>query len=231
MHKTYKKWLEDGCPKVICHCGCNEEVIIKKYYSWYGIPKYIHGHNLKGENHPMFGIHRYGEKAPFFGKHHSKDSIEKISKTRIEKGIAKGENHPMFGKHPSEETIEKISKAKIGKHPSEETIEKISKTRIEKGIAKGQNNPRFNNWSSKGEYCENWTEEVREKVRNKFDRKCYLCVKEEKDNITKNGKQKKLSVHHIDADKEQGCNGKPWKLIPLCLKCHGKVHMHKIKME
>jgi hypothetical protein len=38
----------------------------------------------------------------------------------------------------------------------------------------------------------------------------------------------RLSVHHIDEDKEQGCNGKSWKLVPLCLQCHLKVKKHKI---
>ena len=37
-------------------------------------------------------------------------------------------------------------------------------------------------------------------------------------------KQYRLSVHHIDEDKEQGCNGKEWKLVPLCMKCHSKAH-------
>ena len=28
-----------------------------------------------------------------------------------------------------------------------------------------------------------------------------------------------LSVHHADHDKEQGCNGKPFNLAPLCYDC------------
>lgn len=50
--------------------------------------------NIKGENHPMFGI--------------------------------TGENHPLFGKHHSAETIKKMSIAHKGQALSEETKEKIS---------------------------------------------------------------------------------------------------------
>jgi hypothetical protein len=31
-----------------------------------------------------------------------------------------------------------------------------------------------------------------------------------------------LEVHHIDHDREQGCNSKPFNLVPLCKECHIK---------
>ncbi len=34
-----------------CRCGCGQKIIIKKYYMWYGIPNYIHGHNTRGKKH------------------------------------------------------------------------------------------------------------------------------------------------------------------------------------
>jgi len=93
MHPTYKKWLEDGKPKVFCQCPDHEEIVITKWYKYNGISKYIRGHNNKGkENNSMYG------------KHHSKESIEKMSKVKE-------------GKHPSKETIEKMSKAKEGNIP------------------------------------------------------------------------------------------------------------------
>ena len=36
----------------------------------------------------------------------------------------------------------------------------------------------------------------------------------------------KLSVHHVDHDKEQGCNGKPFNLVPFCASCHSKENQH-----
>lgn len=47
MHNSYKKWLEDGKPKVYCQCQYHEEISVKSHHSWCGIPKYIHGHNKR----------------------------------------------------------------------------------------------------------------------------------------------------------------------------------------
>ena len=73
-----------------------------------------------GELNPMYG--KYGEENPMYGKHHSEETKQKIgnankgkegywktheitqevrdkiSKTRKEKGVAKGENNPNYGK-------------------------------------------------------------------------------------------------------------------------------------
>ena len=56
-------------------------------------------------------------------------------------------------------------------------------------------------------------------VREFFGYKCLACGKDEME------LRMKLSIHHIDHDKEQGCNGKPFNLVPLCINCHSKeVH-------
>lgn len=52
---------------------------------------------------------------PWSGKHHSKETKEKISETRIKNGKSAGENNPMFGKRHSKETREKISKTRSQK--------------------------------------------------------------------------------------------------------------------
>ena len=57
-----------------------------------------------------------GENNPFYGKHHTKESKEKISKNR--KGKCTGEEHPFYGKHHTEESLQKMSenrKSKGGK--------------------------------------------------------------------------------------------------------------------
>lgn len=89
--------------------------------------------------------------------------------------------------------------------------------------------PNWQNGKSFEPYCEKFNEKKKEEVREQYGRKCYLCGKDEKDNLTKRGKMWKLSVHHIDNDKGQGCNGKPWKLVPLCLKCHNSNKVKNIK--
>lgn len=74
------------------------------------------------------------------------------------------------------------------------------------------------------EYCPKFNEECRESNRDKYDRRCFLCDKPESENITSTGMFKKLNVHHVDMNKDQGCNGHEWKLVPLCMKCHKPSH-------
>lgn len=68
------------------------------------------------------------------------------------------------------------------------------------------------------EYCDKFDNACRERIRNKYDRMCFYCGKDE---YTNNAK---LSVHHLDMNKDQGCNGNEWRLVPLCRTCHGKAH-------
>jgi len=83
MHETYKKWLDDGCPKVICGCGCNKEIVIKDFHKKYGIPKYIRGHFIRTEEQKkLLSKSMEKEGNPFYGKHHTKESIEKMSKSK-----------------------------------------------------------------------------------------------------------------------------------------------------
>lgn len=67
-------------------------------------------------------------------------------------------------------------------------------------------------------YCDKFDNACRERIRNKYDRVCFYCGKDE---YTNNAK---LSVHHLDMNKDQGCNGHEWRLVPLCRTCHGKAH-------
>lgn len=68
-------------------------------------------------------------------------------------------------------------------------------------------------------YCEKFTDELKEYVRLKFNRVCIICGAHE------NGAR--LSVHHIDYNKLQGCKGLTWALVPLCHSCHAKTNFHK----
>lgn len=54
-----------------------------------------------------------GENNPFYGKHHTDETKEKISSSR--KGKCVGEQHPMYGKKHTEEALLKISKNRTGK--------------------------------------------------------------------------------------------------------------------
>lgn len=91
---------------------------------------------FSGENNPMYGVHRHGEDVPFYGKHHTEETRQRLSEIRtgsrssddtrkkISEAIT-GEGNPMYGKHHTEKTKMKISKALKGKPLMEETRKKI----------------------------------------------------------------------------------------------------------
>lgn len=221
MTHDYNEWLKNGQPKIFCKCGCGKEIIIQYYYRYYDIPEYILGHNNTGKKQSPEHIRKKSE-AQMGDKNPAKNPIvrAKISKTLKESGVCKGENNPNWK--------EKIKKVCIKCNKEFDVVPYLDK--IQKYCSKecgcshvGIDNPAWNGGTSFLPYCEQFNEKKREEIRNQYNRKCYLCGKDEKDNITKNNKVHKLSVHHIDEDKEQGCNGKPWKLVPLCMHCHSKV--------
>lgn len=72
------------------------------------------------------------------------------------------------------------------------------------------------NWQGgKKPYCSKFNEKLKEKIRNNYYRKCAMCGGVEV--------YKKHSVHHIDYDKAQGCNGQDTLMVPLCPSCHGRT--------
>ena len=71
-------------------------------------------------------------------------------------------------------------------------------------------------------YPSGWTKRWKEKIRNFYKNKCYLCGKEYfKTN-------RKLSIHHIDYNKK---NIDPTNLIPLCVSCHIKTNKNRVIWE
>ena len=84
----------------------------------------------------------------------------------------------------------------------------------------GKDHPNWKGGIAFGKYCPKFNKKLKEEVREKFGRKCYLCPKTEKEN------GKKLDVHHCDYNKGQGC-GQKWSLIPLCHKCHIKTNFNR----
>lgn len=138
------------------------------------------------------------------GINHTLETRQKISKTNS-------------GKKFSEEHKQKISKAKIGKNNpmfgkklSEDTKQKMSKSHI------GENNPNWQGGITPHLYCSKFNEKIKEEIREEFNRQCFLC------GILECECSIKLSVHHVDYDRTQGCNS-DWKLVPLCTSCHSKT--------
>jgi hypothetical protein len=86
----------------------------------------------------------------------------------------------------------------------------------------GENSPHWRGGISYEPYCSKFNRALKEKIRNRDNRICFLCGKSEIEN------RERLSIHHVDNNKMQGCN-KKWYLISLCRSCHGKVHNDKIE--
>ena len=82
----------------------------------------------------------------------------------------------------------------------------------------------WDGFAKENPYCEKFNESCRERNRARYGRKCFICGKPESENFTKTGKPQRLSVHHIDRNKQQGCDDYNWALVPLCLKHHGESH-------
>ena len=110
----------------------------------------------------------------------------------------------------TEEHKRKISEGKKGGIITLETKQKISAGK--QGISLDE----WNGFVSFEPYCHLFNEQKKEEIRNQDERKCVLCGKSEIEN------GRRLSVHHIDGDKMQGCVGQRWYLCSLCLSCNTK---------
>lgn len=160
---------------------------------------------------------------PNHGKTHTVEQNKKHSEWMM--GRFTGENHPQYGKmsgknnHNYGNTGEKHRM--YGKHLSEDHKKKIS----ESGKGK-QAGPKNHNWQgvvSFEPYCLKFNQEFKERVRDFFDRKCFLCGEIE------NGR--KLSIHHVNYDKMTCCNDVKPLFVPLCDKCHSTTNFNRLYWE
>ena len=211
-------WVEEkSLAKIGEEVGCGSTTV-QRYMMRLCIPRRSISESQMGEKHFNYEKHlseetRKRQSKSHKGKHFSEETRRKMS------GLHKG-------KHLSEETRRKMSESRkgekhynYGKHRDEETRKKISESN--KGLLKGEKHHNWQGGISYAPYCPEFNFTLKEKVREKYGRKCFLCGKTEKEN------GEKLSVHHIDGDKMQGCESKKWMLVPLCRSCHGKIQHNK----
>ena len=146
-----------------------------------------------------------GKNNHFFGKHHSKESKEKMT-------IA------LTGKYPSKETRLKMSKAQrgnknnLGNHHSKETCLKMSKSR------KGDKNPRWQGGVSFLPYTQDFSKDLKLKIRCRDNHICQGCGMTEKEH------GKNLSIHHIDYNK---FNCQETNLITTCISCNSIANSNR----
>ena len=66
----------------------------------------------KPENHPMYGVRKFGVNNSFYGRRHSKESKDKMSRSQKERWV--GEKHPMLNRKHSEKSRKKMSASRTG---------------------------------------------------------------------------------------------------------------------
>lgn len=116
------------------------------------------------------------------------------------------------GYQPTAEQIKKLTAARKGKTPalgmrhSEETRKRMGESR------KGQKNGRWIDGRKQTPYPASFTKELRDQIKARHNNLCVLCETES---------SLPLHVHHIDWNK---LNSDPFNLVPLCHRCHGRVH-------
>ena len=93
-------------------------------------------------------------------------------------------------------------------------------------MSESQKGEKSHNWKggiSFEPYCEKFNNALKESVREKFGRVCFMCPTTEEEN------GRKLDVHHVNYDKECMCNDVECEFVPLCRKCHGRTcHDHEL---
>lgn len=183
------------------------------------------GKKLSVEHRAKIGESVRGEKNGFYGKKHSQDLKEKLSRER------KGKSYEeRYGIERAKEIKEKMSKSTsgennpfYGKKLTDEHRAKVSNNHAD---MKGENNPMFGqghkikgklngSWRggiSFGDYGTEFNEELKTKIRKRDKFVCSVC--------SKNG----WVVHHINYVKE---NNDERNLITVCPSCHGKTNFDR----
>ena len=186
-HKRGKNYWKSQEEPQLCECGCGE----------YAKPgnKYINGHYNRDEDYwdpePQSQLCECGC-----------GELAKPGKRFIH-------GHYNKNRSPSDETRIKQKLTAIKNWEDPERHIKMSCRLL--GITR-------DDWDGFGSvYCELWCEELREHIRDKYNRICFICDKTEEEN------GQKLDVHHVDYNKDCDCDGTECRLVPLCKSCHGKT--------
>lgn len=143
---------------------------------------------------------------------HSDEARRKISDANKRRVISEETRRKMSESHKGNQNL-------LGHNHTDEARRKISEA------TKGKNNPNWQGGISFGKYCPKFNEEFKEKIREKYNRKCFLCSKTEVEN------GRKLGVHHVNYDKKCLCVDIECEFVPLCVNCHMKTNGKRIHWE
>lgn len=85
---------------------------------------------------------------------------------------------------------------------------------------RNENSPHWKGGTSYEPYCIKFNDDIKEMIRIEHDRTCFMCKEQELE-------KEKLSIHHVDYQKSQGCKGLKWSLIPMHNKCHIRTNHNR----
>lgn len=251
----YKEWWAKHAPSSVeygfCWCGCEQRTALSshdrpthhKNYMIRGEPqKYIIGHRARGTKHTEEWRHKMsvyfsGERNPFRGKKHSKETRDRLSQI-IKNNFRSGKvKHPMLGKHLSAEAKNIISQKLKGRfvgsknpfygktHSPEvrQILSKANKGKIislerrqkQSQLMAHSGNPNWQGGISEDPYPAEWTKMLKEQVRNRDNYRCVHCGLSTKEQGCA------MHVHHVDGNKQ---NCVLSNLISLCCRCHMRLH-------
>lgn len=89
---------------------------------------------------------------------------------------------------------------------------------------RGANHYMWNDGASFGEYCPKFNNSLKQAVRDQYNNCDFMSGLP--DTICNNGR--KLDVHHVDYNKQQGCDGHHWQLVPLSVSNHCKTSHNRV---
>jgi hypothetical protein len=189
-----------------CECGCGERVTKLNN-------RFIHGHNSKGKNNPMYG------------KIHSKEKKLIISVTTKEAMV-----------RPDVKARQIAVQTEVQNRPDIKARKSVAQKGIPLSlehivaIKEGHNTPEYlednsreNHWNWQGgkkgiNYHLNFNEFFKRKIRTRDNNICQICGKTHEDNLKETGQS--LSVHHIHYDSETNNCLNDFDFITLCNSCH-----------
>lgn len=132
----YKYGKENFTREIIEECETKEKLDSREKYwiNYYNATNSDNFYNITSGGDGGFGG---GKNSPWYGKHLSEETKEKLSKMKS------GKNNPFYGKTHSDEVKRKLSEKALNQRHSQETKEKMSKS-IKENHAdfSGKNNPR-----------------------------------------------------------------------------------------
>ena len=119
--------------------------------------------------------------------------------------VKKGARHPMYGKSFTEDHKRKMR----------ENHAKMN----------GMDCPLWRGGISFEPYCFKFNASFKSNIRKQFNNVCFLCGKMEEEN------GKALSVHHVNYNKQCGCDGSKCVCVPLCASCHAMTNGNRKHWE